>query len=277
MRRFLLAVSAVAVLVLGLEKVGIYQFIPGGNTGFQFSPLADGAGYSLRHANSAGNLTSWVELIVRAQGSASVGFKLRAWTGDPLAIVSRSLGERRFEVTISKQPNPPKGTPFVWGNGLELQIVGIDPRLPTTVEDWNVFPSAQAHDSLQLARRRHQWTTVSWVLFVLGVIGAVLTALKEKDATEPVTTRMLATAIVYDIVGESDEETKKLRVFMKKVVLEEVPVDQALIHAGFPKSSDFKVNIKRYMFLARATKIFRARVDNVVTEFIRYSERLKAN
>ena len=39
MRRLVLAMSAVAVLLLGLEKVGAYHIVPGGETGFECTPL----------------------------------------------------------------------------------------------------------------------------------------------------------------------------------------------------------------------------------------------
>jgi hypothetical protein len=102
----------------------------------------------------------------------------------------------------------------------------------------------------------------------------VLTALKEKDVSEAVTTRTLASAIVNDIDGENPEDTKRLRVFMRKVVLEEVPVDQALTKAGFPIPRTWPLKLERFQFQARAVRLFRERVDNVVSEFERYNQRL---
>ncbi len=276
MRRLILALSGVAALLLGLEKVGLYQFVPGGNTGLTVAPLADHSGYSLHHSNGTGNLTSWVQLIVRTQGSAVPEFAPLAWSGDPLAIVSRPLGAGRVEVTISKRPNPPQGTPFVWGAGLELRLVETIPNVTTTVEDWTVFPSTQAPDSLQFAARRHLWTMISWVLLSIAALGVALTALK-KDAGEAVTARTLVGAIVNDIVGETKTETNKLRAFMKKVVLEEVPADQALTQAGYPKAKgakDVLKNVKRFAFQTRAVDLFLKRVDIAQKELERYKERL---
>jgi hypothetical protein len=76
---------------------------------------------------------------------------------------------------------------------LELQIVKTTPGA-ATMDDWAVFPSSQAPDNFRLATRRHRWTAISWVLLVLGGLGTVLTALKEKDVSEAVTTRTLASA-----------------------------------------------------------------------------------
>ncbi|MBZ5728318.1 MAG: hypothetical protein LAP87_25465 [Acidobacteriia bacterium] len=123
MRRLVLAMSAVAVVLLGLEKVGAYHIVPGGETGFECTPLTGPVGYLLRHTNSKGNLPSWVRLTVRARNAPEFKFGPLDWTGDPLTITSHSLGDGRFEVAISKAPNPPRGTPFVWGAGLDLQIV----------------------------------------------------------------------------------------------------------------------------------------------------------
>lgn len=276
MRRLILALSAVAALLLGLEKVGLYQFVPGGDTRFECTPLNGQAGYLLRHANSAGNLTSWVRLIIRGQSASEFTFVPVSWTGDPLAIESRSLGYGRFEVTISKKPNPPKGTPFVWGAGLELQIADARASVAPVVDDWAVFPSGQAPDSSTLAARRRQWTIASWILLPLAALGAMLTALKEREGGERVTTRTFAVAIINDIVGETPADTKKLHLFMRRVLLEEVPVDQALIQVGYPNPNTWPLKVKRYKFQARAIQLFRTRVDNVVAEFDRYNQRLSA-
>ncbi|HEX5226844.1 MAG TPA: hypothetical protein VFW44_04005 [Bryobacteraceae bacterium] len=276
MRRFLLALSAAAALLLGLEKVGLYHFIPAGETGFEAAPLPGHAGYSLRHSNAAGNLTSWLRLVVRPQGAPAIEFSAMGWSGDPLSIVSRPLPDGSTEVTVSKQPNPPQGAPFVWGAGLELKLVETTPGADSTLEDWAVFPSNQAPDSLELAARRRQWTRISWALLALSAIGAIVTALKEKD-TEAVTTRTLAGAMINDIVGDNDAETKKLRGFMKKVVLEEVPVDQALTQVGFPPPDTWEHRRPRFQFQAKAVNLFLERVDIVVAEFDRYTHRLRGN
>ena len=274
MRRTFLAVSAVATLLLGLEKLGLYQFVPGGDTGFQFALLSGSRGYSLWHANSAGNLSTWVRLIVRHRGSTPVAFAPLEWSGDRLAIRSRPLGDGSTEVTISRDPNPPIGTPFVWGAGLPLQIVQMTPTdALSSIDDWALFPSSQAPDDLRLATKRRRWTLVSWVLLPLAAIGAILSVLKEREAHEAVTTRTLARAIIDDIAVKDSKETKKLRLFMRKVVLEEVPVGQALAHVGFA-AGVWTEKRAGYAFQARATKLFRDRVDIVLTEFDRYSRRL---
>ena len=67
----------------------------------------------------------------------------------------------------------------------------------------------------------------------MAALGAVLTALKETPGPERVTTRAFVIAIINDSEGDSPTETKRLRLFMRRVLLEEVPVDQALTKAGF--------------------------------------------
>src|ERR1700732_1337075 len=123
MRRFALAISAIAACLLGLEKVGLYQFVPGGDTGFQFAPLAGRAGYSLHHENKAGDLTSWIQLTVRTNGSRSPSIAVLDWTGAPLDIASHPREDGRQDISISKKPNTPAGEPFVWRAGLPRQIV----------------------------------------------------------------------------------------------------------------------------------------------------------
>lgn len=278
MKRVVLAISAVAALLLGLEKVGVYRIVPGGETGFECTPLDDRAGYLLRHSNSTGNLTSWVRLTVRGRIASGVKFVPVEWTGDGLVIVSRPLGDGRLEVTISKAPNPPRGTPFVWGAGLDLQIADSGAVIAPTVENWAVFPSGQAPDSQSLATRRRRWTIVSWILLPLAAFGTALTALtalKETGGAERVTTRTFVTAIINDIDGDSPAETKRLRLFIRRVVLDDVPVDQALTKAGFKSAGAWAAKRERYAFQAKAIHLFRTRADNVVAEFGRYGERLK--
>jgi len=273
-RRTLLAMSAAATLLLGLEKVGVYQFVPGGNTGFHFAPLDGRPGYSLVHANSGGDLSTWVRLIVRHPGSGVVQFAPLEWSGDPLAVRSRPLADGSFEVTISKDPSPPVGVPFVWRAGVPLEILQVAPTDSlSSIDYWALYPSSQAPDDLGLATKRRQWTVVSWVLLPLALIGAIVSVLKERDSHEAVTTRTLARAIIDDIAGRDAKETKKLRLFMRKVVLEEVPVGQALVLVGFV-SGAWTQRRAGYAFQARATKLFRDRVDIVLAEFDRYNRRL---
>ena len=60
---------------------------------------------------------------------------------------------------------------------------------------------------------------------------------------------------------------------MRRVLLEEVPVDEALTKAGF-KSDVWAAKRERYAFQAKAIHLFRTRSDNVVAGFGRYSQRL---
>lgn len=272
-----MALSAAAVVLLGLEKVGLYHFIPAGETGLEATPLAGSSGYSLHHANPAGNLTSWLRLVVRPQGAPAAQFAASGWNGDPLAIVSHPLGNGTTEVIISKQPNPPQGTPFVWGAGLELKLVETTAGDAAKLEDWAVFPSNQAPDSLSFATRRRQWTRISWVLLAFSLLGTIITALKEKDTKDGVTTRTLAGAMIDDIVGNTKADTKKLHSFMRKVVLQEVPVDQALTQVGFPPPDSWRNRLPRFQFQARAVSLFLERVDIVTAEFDRYTHRLRGN
>ena len=157
---------------------------------------------------------------------------------------------------------------------MPLQIVQMTPTdALSSIDDWALFPSFQAPDDLRLATKRRRWTLVSWVLLPLAAIGAIVSVLKEREAHEAVTTRTLARAIIDDIAVKDSKETKKLRLFMRKVVLEEVPVGQALAHVGFA-AGVWTEKRAGYAFQARATKLFRDRVDIVLTEFDRYSRRL---
>jgi hypothetical protein len=115
---------------------------------------------------------------------------------------------------------------------------------------------------------------ISWVLLALAALGTVLTALKEKEPVEHVTARTLVTAILSDIDGRDEADTKRLRTFLKKVLIEDVPVGQALTHVGLSETDRWLEKIERFQFQARARSLFQERVDNVLTELTRYDQRL---
>jgi len=270
MRRILLVVSAVATVVLGLEKVGAYQIVPGGDLHLQSQPLAGAARPGLSLRNDAGNLTCWIRLVVRADRGQPT-FGVPSWSGDPLTIVPRALGANLHEVKISKQPNPPDGVPFLWRAGLPLDLETLgSPGVPITLEDWVVFPNNQPSDTRAKAQRRWWWTRISWGLLVLSLIGTVLTALKEKEERETVTTLTLVRTIIISIEGQSQEETKKVRVFLTKVLLQDTPIAEALTSVGVPEND----KVTRFRFLARATSLFLERIRVVEVELDRYAAHL---
>lgn len=108
----------------------------------------------------------------------------------------------------------------------------------------------------------------------LALIGTVLTVVKEKETGESVTARALIGAVVSDVAGDDDAETGKLRTFLRKVLLEDVPVDQALTQVGLPDLGTWPSKRDRIRFFNRAKGLFQGRVDGVLAELIRYRQRL---
>lgn len=262
-RRFLLVISAVAAVVLALERVGVYQFVPAGDIRFQSESFTTPVRSGVTLRNDAGDLTCWIRLIVTCEGPGQKNFVVPTWSGDPLAIHSRSIDNDRYKLDISKEPIPPAGTQFLWRAGLplSLEITGPQPR-SITVEDWAVFPHNQPSDTRAKAERRWWWTRISWVLLLLSVIGTVLTALKEKEERKVVTALTLVHTIIIITEGHDQADTKKLRGFLSKVLLEGTPVREALTSIGLPETE----TRARQVFLARATSSFLERIQVVVQE-----------
>jgi hypothetical protein len=265
LRRILLGLSAVATVILGLEKVGVYQFVPGADLRFQGQTLSDGARVGLSLRNDAGDLTCWIRVVVRAGGNGQPSFSATNWSGDPLTIVPHALGANLHELTISKQAAPPDGVPFLWRAGLPLEIE-TSPAVPLTLEDWVVFPNNQPSDTRAKDNRRWWWTRLSWGFLALSVLGTLLTALKEKEERETVTTLTL----VRTIEGRDPQETKRVRAFLTKVLLEDTPVREALTSARLPAQS----TAAKFVFLTQATSLFRERIRVIQEELDGYTRLL---
>jgi len=76
--------------------------------------------------------------------------------------------------------------------------------------------------------------------------------------------------IIISIEGRDQTETKKLRAFLTKVLLQDTPVKEALTSAGLPEND----TLARYVFLTRATSMFLARIQVVEDELDRYASHL---
>jgi hypothetical protein len=260
-RRIILVLSAIAVVLLGLERVGVYRFVPEGDVHFEVEAPQNPNRLLLR--NDAGALKGWVRLVVIAPNGNPLSISPHNWPGDPLGVDVRSLGSDQFEIVISKKPNPPAGVPFDWPSGVPIEL-GIDSKLggPIAVTDWTVYNNRQESDTLAKVQRRWWWTRISLGLLVLALMGAALTALAEKDerqAADPV--RVLIRTIVISIEGKTPAETKKIRRFLSQVLLMGTPISEAVERAGY----DIHEKLRWGPFVARSKTLFTNRANAVRT------------
>jgi hypothetical protein len=264
-RKFILLISAIAAVILGLERIGVFRFIPEGDVHFESQSLLNPARLVL--SNDAGDLNCWLRLVIRAPTAKPIAPSLINWSGDNLAIAARSLGTGRYELLLSKHPTPPTSTPFVWHTGVPLEITLNDAgAAPMLLEDWELFRTDHESDSHQKALQRWWWTRISWGLLVLSLFGTAITVWQEKEDREVITTRTLVKTIIVNIEGHTREETRKIRRFLTQILLLEFSVAEALDAAQLAGSN----KIVRGSFQSRATSLFVQRVALVRQELDRY-------
>ena len=272
LRRTVLVLSAVAVVLLGLEKVGVFEFVPRGDVRFQATAQREPDGRAaLLLRSDAGELSCWLSLIVRWDGPDAEEFEASIPSGEALVVTAENVGVSRRWVSISKAPDPQKRTPFTWAAGLPVRLVRIGPASGSLlIEDWTVHSTTQPSDSRDKARLRAWWTKASWVMIVLASIGAAVTAWPKKEEPPVASAVSLVRTIISGIDGVDENETTQLRTFLKKVLLESVPVQEALDALRIP-SNPYRV---RPQFVARARRVFLERISAVKGELDAFGQRL---
>jgi len=258
-RRTILVISAIAVVLLGLEHVGVYRFVPEGDVRFEAEVTQNPNRLLL--SNDAGALKGWVHLVVDAPNSEPLSLRAMNWPGDAPGISVRRLLGDRYEIAISKQPVPPVGVPFDWPSGVPLEL-GIDSKVggAITVADWAVFNSRQEADTKAKVRQRFLWTRFSWGLLGAALLGAALTALAEKDERQNADpARTLIKTIVVSIEGKSRADTRKIRRFLRKILVDGMPITEAVGSSGY----DYADKRKWGPFLLRSKELFNDRAGRV--------------
>jgi hypothetical protein len=270
MRRIILVASAVAALLLGLEKIGVFHLLPPGDVNFRSSTerLPDGR-EALVMTSDAGDLSCWLQVVVRVEGQTTQDFQASIASGEQIVVDVDVSGGPRRSLAISKAPNASLREPFLWRSGLPIRLTPSAPGGKLTLEDWVVHSSAQPSDSRDKSWWRTRWTWASWILLALAVLGAAVTAWPR---TEPVlgTGHALVKAIVESVTSSSPEQSARLRTFLRQVLLESVGVQEALDGLAIPSSPAWV----RAQFVARARSVFLARIAAVKAELDAYGNRL---
>lgn len=265
LRPVILVLSAVAVVLLGLQQVGTYLLIPGGDTGFEAKVLPS---RQLQLTSDVGDLVCRINLTVNVATSGTTQWTAVGWQGEPLSVMTQSLGGNRYDVTIEKHPG--RATPFQWRAGIPL-VLGAGNTIAgaPTVESWAVYASDKESDSSVKAERRWLWTRVSWALLGIVLIGTAVGVLREREEGEAVTARALMRSIIDSIEGDNGSHTRKVRQFLKLVLLQETPRDQALIKVRAGSSLT-----QRAGFQFSAGKLFRDRINLALAELQRAKEKM---
>jgi hypothetical protein len=184
-------------------------------------------------------------------------------------VVDIEAANSSYTIAISKGPDPVVREPFVWRAGLPILIVSLSPGIDLTLEDWLVHASTQPSDSRAKARLRWHWTWLSWTLLALALTGTAVSAWRRPEAPTA-TGRVLVQAIVKSVTGKTPEQTAQLRGFLQQILLESVPVQEALDGLKIPTTPAWV----RAQFVARARRVFLARIAAVKAELDAFGARL---
>jgi hypothetical protein len=260
----MLGLFALATALLGLEKVGLFEVMPGGDVRFSWSASTAPASQTVTMRSDAGDLSCWLELQVPHDASDGPAYAATLG-GEALAIATSPPSSGLVRLEISK-PGAPAKTKFTWNAGMPLVLTHAGPRVrPLELHDWIVHQEKGRHDSAGNARQRRAWTVLSWLALVVSLVGVVFTAsarASEPTATPAELVRRIVGVTVDGVVGKDDAETKGIRSYLRQVVLEGITAAEAMNALKIPLTPTYV----RLGFHARATSLFKARITLVNDE-----------
>ena len=232
-RAILIATAVASAAFLGLTHVGNSPVAPGAELGIAISVTPGGDGIVIRHDSA--DMDAFVELAVAPVGGGT--FSAALDNGTALGVAQQQNSQGWF-LRVHK----PGGTPaasydkFTWPTGVPIRIrrqVSVA-TAPVRVLDWQVFSKDHGSDTTSKARRRSTWRWISLVLVILSVAGVVLTRLSEAKAPakKAHSARDSVEALIDEVTGTSDEETKALRAFLHKRYIQSASVQESLDATG---------------------------------------------
>ncbi|HEY8022616.1 MAG TPA: hypothetical protein VIH93_16030, partial [Thermoanaerobaculia bacterium] len=129
-KRLAAVLAALAVVVLGFDKIGGVEVAPGPDLGFSCSAGPLPRGHTLSLATDKGDLRCFVRLRLRTLVAAPIPGRLGAHlsNGTPLRVWLRSSGSNS-ELALSIYSPGPAGGKFLWPSGVYLRIVDPDHAL----------------------------------------------------------------------------------------------------------------------------------------------------
>jgi hypothetical protein len=244
---FLITLAAPAVILLSLNQLGGTPLSKGYDTGF--SATMENSRLALR--TETGDLTCWVRLRLPAgvqYTSASLS------SGTPLAVYQEMVHEGNQWIAIVAQGQKPEEK-FKWPSGATLVVNASGDATPS---DWKVFLSDQAFDSNERARLRKRTFRGSLVLLAFALLGAGITAYaKEKGETVTLTHERFLAELIKSTEG-SGKETKWMQQILTKVLLQGIPVKDAISALPFKN-----INERRAIWF-KARSQFRGRLQALI-------------
>jgi len=259
-RRLLLVMAAPALILAGLHEIGGTSISKGSETEFIWHANAS-QGQLILSADPGGTMNCWIRVRVPA-----VLAKVSASTESiPLfaKVTTEESGGEWIEITKTSSEDF-----FDWRSGRDV-ILQFDPKPgKLSVEDWQVFPSTKAPDSKMWAQWRHALFFVSLILWALVLVGGILEALEKYGAkAPPFTSQRCVEQMIEGFEGSDEKQSEQNRKFLRKLLLEEASVEEAL--------APLKLNKREQLaLLLRIKDQFHIQLQSHIDHLSRLSKRL---
>lgn len=264
LRRILIVLAAPAALLLGLTQLGGTPISKGYNTGFHST--VESSPVRLALSTDTGDLTCWVKLRIPAN---ALSFSAKLSTGALLWVYQDTRDGSDQWIAIVAEGQKPQEK-FKWPSGAALLVYSSDNSPGSlTLNDWRVFLSDKDYDSMDRAKWRTWVFRGSVALLILALIGGGLEGYsKLTEEAPPFTSQRCIEYLIKSTKGKTAQETKWMRAILTNVLLETVPVADAL--ASLPLA-----NFQRKALWFKTRSQFRSRLERLIFELNTHLSYLK--
>ncbi len=255
LRRFLIAMAVPFGGLITLTQLGGSPIYEGFDTGFDARP-ADIANSKLAISTDSGDLHCWVKLQLPLR---SQSFSANLSGGIPLSVYQESVQGGSQWVAISAD-GLKREEKFHWPSGATLYLTTAN-GVSVLPSDWRVYLADQAYDSMGRAMWRKIALGCSLVFLCLSLTGGILEGLARAKVEPPAsfTHEHCLSALIMSTEGASPQQTEWMRSILRKVLLETVPVADAL--APIPLE-----NLEKKKLWFGTRKQFRTRLEKLITD-----------
>ena len=260
LKKIAIFLGAIALVVLGLDKIAGKPLLPGRDTGFEWHLDTSTSSPRLVLATDAGDISCVVELKIRSQVSPWIA---NLSNGVALTVTQSALGPGETIIVLSA---PAKSTQekFVWPSSINVLVTpGRNSQGGLSISDWTVFVNNDAYDSLSRSKLRTIWRWICGVLLFFGLVSIGHEALAKSETGPPFTAQVCVGILIDSVEGQDAVETKRMHTVLKKVLLEEVKVRHALGH--IPLSP-----VEKQALWFRARSRFLDRLSSIINGLAEY-------
>jgi len=255
LRRLLIAMAVPFGGLITLTQIGGSPVYKGFDTGFDVRP-ADLANSKLAISTDSGDLQCWVKLRLPLR---SQSFSANLSGGIPLSVYQESVHDGHQWVAISAD-GPKHEEKFRWPSGAILYLTTAN-GVSVMPSDWRVYLADKAYDSKGRAMWRRIALVFSIVFLCLFLTGGILEGLARTREEPPTlfTHERCLNELIMGTEGSSEQETEWMRSILRKVLLETMPVVDAL--APIPLKY-----VEKQSLWFRTRNQFRSRLKKLITD-----------